>query len=75
MDQDDPWMGFILSAVFKICSTQHRLKFYTPSQLFVGRYVILPIEHIAYWKLISHSNQTYINCEYIRKNTSIVDYE
>ena len=44
-----PWLVVLAYAVFKILSTQNRLKGYTPGQLLFGRDMVLPNKYMPYW--------------------------
>ena len=49
VDKDDPWSGILSAALLVICSTENRLKVYSPVQLLSGRYMVLPIKNMVYW--------------------------
>ena len=51
------------------------LKGYNPSQLLLGRDMILPTKHKADWELIRHQQKTKINKDNIRKNTKRADHD
>ena len=65
-------MGIVAAAAFVMCSNNHALKRYSLGQLLFGRYMILPIKHIAYCKLVHWWKQTQINYDNVIKKTSIL---
>ena len=48
-DENDPWLGVLISAIFFIQETYHVTMKKSPGQLIFGRNMILPIIHISYW--------------------------
>ena len=52
----------------------HSMKEKSLGQLFFGRYIILPINHVAYWRYIRQRKQTQINKGVNRENTTRIDY-
>ena len=49
VDEDDPWLGILAAAAFKIFSTEMFLKDYSLGQFVFGRDIILPIKYKADW--------------------------
>ena len=68
-------MGIVAAAAFVMCSNNHALKRYSLGQLLFGRYMILPIKHIAYCKSVHWWKQIQINYDKVNKNTIILDYD
>ena len=68
-------MEIIVNGECSICSTKHRLKGFTPGQLFFGQKMIPLIKHIANWKLICHQKQDQIIKDNDHKNASILEYD
>ena len=60
VDEDDPWKRILAAEAFYIHSTFHTTKKKSPRQLVLGRYMIVPIDHIANWRLIYQLKQTLI---------------
>ena len=58
VDNSDPCMGILAIAAFVVRSTYHRTKHKSPGQLFFGRDMILPIEHIGNWRYIRQRKQS-----------------
>ena len=68
----DPCMGILSEAAFVVCSMYHLNNGKSLVQLVFGRYIILPINHIADWKYIHQNKQAQIGKKTNpRKNTRI----
>ena len=50
VDDADLWMGILVAEAFAVHSTYHRTKGKSPDQLVFGQDIILPINHVAYWR-------------------------
>ena len=74
VDGVDPWMVILVSAAFVVSSTYHTTKGKIPVQLVFGRYMILPINHIADWRYIRQRKHAQIDKDVIRENTTIIDH-
>ena len=46
VDDADPWMGILEATYFTVRSTYHQTIQKSLGQLFFGRYMILPINHV-----------------------------
>ena len=57
VDEDDPWSGILMAALFTIWSTANRLKYCSPVQLVFGRDIILLIKYVLDYKLIQNKKQ------------------
>ena len=57
VDNSDPWMEILVAAALVVRPTYHRAKGKSPGRLVFGRYMILPINHIAYLRYIRQSKQ------------------
>ena len=68
-------MGIIADSEFEVHFIVHTLKVYTKGQLVFGRDMVLPIKHIANWKLIRQSKQAQINYDNVRKNKNRLDHD
>ena len=75
VDDADPWMGILAEAAFAIRATYHRTKQKSPGQLVFGRDVILPINHIANWRLTCQRKQAQIEKDAIHENLTRVDHD
>ena len=53
VDEDEPWSGILAAAVFEIRSTTNRQEGYGPVKLISDRVIILPIELMVDWEIIS----------------------
>ena len=58
VDEDDPQKGILVADVFYIRSIYYTTNKKSPGQLVFGRDMVLPIEHVAYWRLIYQRKQT-----------------
>ena len=74
IDKYYPWLGILVAESFKICSTENRLKGYSPGQILFGNDIILQIKHTVGWKLILQRKQAQMNKDIIFKNGKIVDH-
>ena len=72
VDDADPWMEFLAAAALSVRATYHQTK-KSPGQLVFGRYMILPINHIAKWRLINQRKQLKIDKDLILKNSTRFD--
>ena len=52
VDRDNPREGILAVEAFAIRSTFHTTQNKLPDQLDFGRYMIVPIEHVANWRII-----------------------
>ena len=52
VDRDNPREGILAVEAFAIRSTFHTTQKKLPDQLDFGRYMIVPIEHVANWRII-----------------------
>ena len=73
VDDADPFMGILDTAVFAVQPTYHRKKDKSLAQLVFDIDMILPIDHVADWRKIWQRKQKQIN-KYINRenNTSAV---
>ena len=60
IDDYEPWMVILNAAEFAVQDKCHRTKQKSPGQLLFGRDMILPINHIANWRLIPQHKQAQI---------------
>ena len=60
VDDADPWMVILAAAASTVRSTYHRTKHKNMGQLVFGRYMILPINHLANWIFIRQRKQAKI---------------
>ena len=70
VDDSDSWMGIIAAASFALRSTHHRGKGKSPSHLFFGGDIILPINYEANWWYIREPKQAQIDNYVIRESTT-----
>ena len=56
----DPWMGILATEDFAVQSMYQPTKQNIPGQLFFGKDMILPINHIANWRHIRQRKQRQI---------------
>ena len=68
-------MVILAVATFKVQATYHRNKQKSPDQLLFGRDIILPINHIANWRLIRQRKQAKIDKDAICENSTRVDQD
>ena len=59
VDDTDPWMGILAAAAFAVLSTYHRTKQKFPGQLVFFQDMILPINHVADWRLQRQESDEY----------------
>ena len=57
VDDTNPCMGILSAAAFMVRSTYHRTEQKNTGQLFFGRDMILPINHVANWIQICQRKQ------------------
>ena len=67
-------MVILSTAAFTVRSAYHRRKYKSLGQLFFGRYMIIPTNNVADWRYIRQSNQTQINKDANRENTTRTDH-
>ena len=75
IDEEDPWSGYLTAIMFAIKSTYHSTLKSTPTQLIFGRDAILPIKHLADWKLIKDRKQRLIDLNNKRENSRRIPHE
>ena len=75
VDDSDLWMGILAAEAFAVHSMYHRNKRKSPGQLFFGRDMILPINHLTDWRQISQHKQAQIDNDVIRENAKIIDHD
>ena len=63
-------MGILVSSAFAVRSMYHTTRGKIPGQLFFGREMILPINHIADWIYIRQCKQTQIDNDVIREKAN-----
>ena len=68
-------MGILAAAAFAVCSTYHKTQGKIPGQLVFGRYMILPINHIADLRYIRQHKQAQIDKYVIHENTTKTDHD
>ena len=68
-------MGIISAADFAVRYTYHRTKEKSPGQLFFGRDMIPPINHVADWRYICQRKQMQIDKDVNHKNTTRIDHD
>ena len=68
-------MGILAALAFAVQSIYHKNKDKSPGQLVFGRDMILPINHVAYWRYIRQRKQTQINKDINHENTTIIDHD
>ena len=68
-------MLILAATAFAVSSIVHKPKVSTPGQLVFGQDIILLIKHKVNWKLILHRNQSHIQHDNVRENTSRVDQD
>ena len=73
VDDADPFMGILYTAVFAVQSTYHRKKDKSLGQLVFGIDMILPIDHVADWRKIWQRKQKQINKYINLENTTIIN--
>ena len=67
-------MRILVAAAFTVRSTYHSAKVKIPGKLFLGRDMILPINHIENFRYIRQRKQAQIEKYFIRKNSTIIDH-
>ena len=70
VDKDDPYKVIPAAGFFSICYTFNTTNKKPPDQLLFERYIILPIEHVANWRLIYQCKQTLIDKNTDRQNST-----
>ena len=68
-------MGILVAMAFAVRDTHHRTKQKSRVQLVSGRDMILPINHLANWRLIRQRKQAQIDKDVIREKSTRVDYD
>ena len=68
-------MGILVAMAFAVRDTYHRTKQKSRVQLVSGRDMILPINHLANWRLIRQRKQAQIDKDVIREKSTRVDYD
>ena len=68
-------MVILVAAAFSVLYTYHSIKTKIPGQLVFGRYMILPINHVAYLGYICQRKQTQINKDVNRENNTRIEYD
>ena len=66
--KSDPWMGILAADALSVRYTYHIIKDKSPGQLVFGRYMILPIKHIEYWKFVHQRKQAQASANRKRYN-------
>ena len=75
VDDSDSWMGILAAAAFAVRSTYHRTKQTNSGQLVFGKYMILPINHIANLRYIRQRKQTQIKKDAICENSTRINHD
>ena len=75
VDENYPWKGILAALLFATCSTNNRLKGYSPGQLIFGCDMILAIKHMVDWGLIHQHNQMQINIDNTLENKYRVNHD
>ena len=70
VDGDNPQKGILVVEAFAVHSTFHAAQNKLPDQLDFGRYMIVPIEHVANWRIIYQSKQILIDKNNYRENST-----
>ena len=52
VEEDDLWKSILAALVFAVRSTFHTTNKKSPGQLVFGRYIFVPIDHVANWRLL-----------------------
>ena len=68
-------MGILAAAEFLARSTYHTTKGKIPGHVFFGRYMILPIKHVAYFRYIRQRKPAQIDKDVIRENTTRINHD
>ena len=68
-------MEILAAAAFVVRSTYHTAKGKSPGQLFFGRDMILPINHVVDWRYIRQRKQMQIDNDIIQENNNRIDQD
>ena len=68
-------MGILAAEAFVVQSIYHKKKDKSTGQIVFGRDMILPINHVAYWRYICERKQTQINKDINHENTTRIDHD
>ena len=75
LDDSDPWDEFLAATAYAIRSTFHTTLGASPGQLVFGRDMVLPVEHIADWAVITNRKQRRTNQSNERENAKRIDFK
>ena len=66
-DDADLWMVILAAEAFEVQSMYHKIRYKSPVQMVIGKYMILTIKHIVDWKFMHQHKQAQIEKDAIRK--------
>ena len=72
--EDDLWKGIIAASEFSILYNFHPINKKSDVHLLLGRDTIVPIEHVANWKLIYQRKQTLIDKNTDKENSTRINH-
>ena len=73
-DDADLWMVILAAEAFEVQSMYHKIRYKSPVQMVIWKYMILTIKHIVGWKFMHQHKQSQIEKDFIRKNSIRIDF-